>query len=82
MKIEPWAEKAKSAAEYLIRVFFRTTLVASIVLVFTAIIVPSSSGSHKRRGGSRSYGSNINFYINPFDLFWYWDRDYYRRTRR
>ncbi|CAO2824041.1 unnamed protein product [Amaranthus hypochondriacus] len=86
MKIEPWAEKAKSAAEYLIRVTFGTTLVASIVLVFTAIIVASSSGSdddsRKRRGGSRSYGSNINFYINPFDLFWYWDRDYYRRTRR
>ncbi|XP_010683731.2 uncharacterized protein At5g03900, chloroplastic [Beta vulgaris subsp. vulgaris] len=85
MKIEPWAEKAKSAAEYLIRVSFGTTLVASIVLVFTAILVAASSGSdddsRKRRGG-RSFGSNFNFFINPVDLFWYWDRDYYRRTRR
>lgn len=87
MKIEPWAEKAKSGAEYLIRVSFGTTLIASIVLVFTAIIVIASSGSdddsRKRRGGrSYSSGPNINFFVDPTNLFWYWDRDYYRRTRR
>lgn len=36
----------QSAAEYLIRVSFGTTLVASIVLVFTAILVAASSGRY------------------------------------
>lgn len=86
MKIEPWAEQAKSAAEYVIRVSFGTTLIASIVLVFTAIIAIISSGgsdddSRKRRGG-RSFGSGFNFNFYMTDLFWYWDRDYYRRPRR
>lgn len=86
MKIEPWVEKTKSAAEYLIRVSFGTTLIASIVIVFTAIVVAMSSSSSdddsRRRRGGRSFGSNINFYVNPIDLLWYWDRDYYRRPRK
>ncbi|KNA17015.1 hypothetical protein SOVF_083950 [Spinacia oleracea] len=87
MKIEPWADKAKSGAEYLIRVSFGTTLIASIVLVFTAILIAASSGSdddsRKRRGGrSFSSGPNINFFFNPADLFWYTDRNYYRRPQR
>ncbi|XP_021728638.1 uncharacterized protein At5g03900, chloroplastic-like [Chenopodium quinoa] len=87
MKIEPWADKAKSGAEYLIRVSFGTTLIASIILVFTAILIAASSGSEddsrKRRGG-RSFGSgpNISFFVNPADLFWYTDINYYRRTQR
>uniref|UniRef100_A0A7C9DD18 Iron-sulfur cluster biosynthesis family protein n=1 Tax=Opuntia streptacantha TaxID=393608 RepID=A0A7C9DD18_OPUST len=81
MKIEPWAEKAKSAAEYLIRVSFGTTLVASIVLVFTAIfaIMASGGSDDDNRRRRRSFDSGVNFYFYPTDLFWYWDRDYYRR---
>ncbi|XP_074269102.1 uncharacterized protein At5g03900, chloroplastic [Silene latifolia] len=89
MKIEPWAEKAKSAAEYLIRVSFGTTLIASIVIVFTAIIAiatsaesnrESNSNSRRRRGDSFI---NLDFALyNTRDLFWYWDRDYYRRGPR
>ncbi|KAH9618881.1 hypothetical protein KSS87_010805 [Heliosperma pusillum] len=89
MKIEPWADKAKSAAEYLIRVSFGTTLIASIVIVFTAIIAiaasaesnsESKSSSRRRRGDSFI---NLDFALyNTRDLFWYWDRDYYRRGPR
>ncbi|GJX34949.1 hypothetical protein Tco_0246506 [Tanacetum coccineum] len=38
IKTEPYIVKAKSGGEYLIRVTFRTTLIASILIVFTAII--------------------------------------------
>ncbi|KAK9674586.1 hypothetical protein RND81_12G242600 [Saponaria officinalis] len=87
MKFEPWADKAKSAAEYLIRVSFGTTLIASVLIVFTAIIAIISSAesdrdsnSRKRRGGS---SINLDFALfNIRDLFWYWDRDYYRRGPR
>lgn len=85
IKVEPLVEQTKSAAEYVIRVSFGTALVASIVLVFTAIIAIASGRSEEdnrgRRGG-RSYGSGFNFYINPVDLFWYFDPNYYDRRRQ
>lgn len=85
IKAEPFIEKAKGAGEYLIRVSFGTALIASIVIVYTAIIalVTSSRSEDDNRGrrGSRSYDSGFNFYFNPVDLFWYWD-PYYNRRRR
>ncbi|KAL6005272.1 hypothetical protein ACLOJK_005834 [Asimina triloba] len=45
MKIEPLLEKTKAAGEYLIRVSFGTTLIVSIVVVYTAIITLLSSRS-------------------------------------
>lgn len=84
IKIEPLAEKAKSAGEYLIRVSFGTALIASIVIVYTTIIALLSSRSdddNRGRRGGRSYDSGFNFYISPTDLFWYWDPYYYRRRR-
>ncbi|KAK3405796.1 hypothetical protein EUGRSUZ_K02037 [Eucalyptus grandis] len=84
IKIEPWLDKAKAAAEYLVRVSFGTALIASIVVVYTTIIALISSRSEEdnrgRRGG-RSYDSGFSFYISPTDLFWYWDPYYYRRRR-
>ncbi|XP_065878149.1 uncharacterized protein At5g03900, chloroplastic [Euphorbia lathyris] len=84
MKIEPLVDKAKSTAEYLIRVSFGTALIASIVIVYTTIIALLSSRSEEdnrgRRGG-RSYDSGFNFYFSPTDLFWYWDPYYYRRRQ-
>ncbi|GKV31805.1 hypothetical protein SLEP1_g40470 [Rubroshorea leprosula] len=84
IRIEPLVDKTKAAAEYLIRVSFGTALIASIVLVYTTIIVLLSSRSDEdsrgRRGG-RSYNSGFNFYLSPTDLFWYWDPYYYRRRR-
>ncbi|PRQ43942.1 hypothetical protein RchiOBHm_Chr3g0473761 [Rosa chinensis] len=39
MRVEPQLEMAKAGAEYLARVSFGTTLIASIILVFAAILV-------------------------------------------
>ncbi|XP_062028754.1 aspartic proteinase CDR1-like [Rosa rugosa] len=39
MRVEPLLEKEKAGAEYLARVSFGTTLIASIILVFAAILV-------------------------------------------
>ncbi|KAK9127780.1 hypothetical protein Syun_016577 [Stephania yunnanensis] len=72
MRIEPFLEKSKGAAEYLIRVTFGTALIASIVLVYTTIIALLSSRSEEdnrgRRGG-RSYDSGFTFFFSPSDLF-------------
>ncbi|CAN1772120.1 Uncharacterized protein At5g03900, chloroplastic [Linum perenne] len=84
LKIEPLVDKAKSTAEYVIRVSFGTALVASIVVVYTTIILLLSSRSEEddRRGRrGRSYGSGFNMYFNPTDIFWIWDPFYYKRRR-
>ncbi|XP_010552983.1 PREDICTED: uncharacterized protein At5g03900, chloroplastic [Tarenaya hassleriana] len=84
MRIEPLLEKAKGALDYLARVSFGTALIASIVLVYTTIVVLLSSRSEednrgRRRG--RGYDSGFTFYLSPADLFWYWDPYYYSRRR-
>ncbi|XP_044483025.1 uncharacterized protein At5g03900, chloroplastic [Mangifera indica] len=84
IKVEPLVEKAKAGAEYLIRVSFGTALIASIVIVYTTIIaalLSSRSDEDNRGRRSRSYGTGFTFYVNPFDMFWYWDPYYYRRRR-
>ncbi|XP_027349951.1 uncharacterized protein At5g03900, chloroplastic [Abrus precatorius] len=85
IKVEPIVEKAKAAAEYLIRVSFGTALIASIVIVYTTIValLTSSKSDEDNRGRrvGRSYDSGVTFYFNPVDLFWYWDPYYYRRRR-
>lgn len=92
MRFEPVLEKSKAVAEYLIRVSFGTALLASIVIVYTAIIAILSGRSEEdnrgRRGRSydpglgRSFDPGFNIFISPSDLFWYWDPYYYRRRRR
>ncbi|XP_057777917.1 uncharacterized protein At5g03900, chloroplastic [Salvia miltiorrhiza] len=83
IKFEPLLEKGKMAAEYVVRVSFGTALIASIVIVYTTIIaiVSSSRESDDRGRRGRSYGSGVNFFFSPTDLFWYWDPNYYRRRR-
>lgn len=84
LKLEPLVEKTKSGAEYLIRVSFGTALIASIVIVYTtiiAILTSSSDEDNRGRRRGRSYDSGFSFYLNPADLFWYWDPYYYRRRR-
>ncbi|KAJ8479061.1 hypothetical protein OPV22_022788 [Ensete ventricosum] len=86
MKAEPFINKMKAAAAYLIRVSFGTALIASIVLVYTTIIVLISSSrsdneDNRGRRGGRSYGSDFTVLFNPTDLFWYWDINYYRRRQ-
>lgn len=83
LKVEPVIDKAKAAAEYSIRVLFGTALIASIVIVFTAIIaiLSSKSDDDDRGRRRRSFDSGFNIFISPSDLFWYWDPYYYRRRR-
>ncbi|KAD3336383.1 hypothetical protein R6Q59_028394 [Mikania micrantha] len=84
IKTEPYLEKAKSGAEYLIRVTFGTALIASIVIVYTtiiAILTSSSEEDNRGRRRGRSFDSGFSFYLSPTDLFWYWDPYYYRRRR-
>ncbi|ESQ40303.1 hypothetical protein EUTSA_v10013253mg [Eutrema salsugineum] len=84
IQIEPFLEKAKGAVDYLTRVSFGTALIASIVIVYTTIIVLLSSRSeddNRQRRRGRGYDSGFNFFINPVDLFWYWDPNYYSRRR-
>ncbi|WOL02289.1 hypothetical protein Cni_G11008 [Canna indica] len=85
MKVEPLLDKAKAAAAYLIRVSFGTALIASIILVYTTIIVlisSSRSDSEDNRGRrGRSYDSGFTVLFRPTDLFWYWDMNYYRRQQ-
>ncbi|CAI5488197.1 unnamed protein product [Closterium sp. Naga37s-1] len=43
LKLKPWIDNAKSAASYVVRVAFGTALLASILIVYTAISVLLSS---------------------------------------
>ncbi|KAI3984615.1 hypothetical protein MKX01_003978 [Papaver californicum] len=84
LKIEPWLEKGKSAAEYVVRVTFGTALIASIVIVYTSIIVLLSSRSDEDNRGrrqNRSFNPGFGSFFRPSDLFWYWDPYYYRRRQ-
>lgn len=82
IKIEPLFEKAKSAAEYLVRVSFGTALVASILIVYTTIIALLSSRSDEDNRGRRSGRPiNLGFYFRSSDLLWFWDPYYYRRRQ-
>ena len=63
----------------MVRVSFGTALVASVMLVYAAIMALLSS-SNRDNDDRRSYRSPT-FYISPFDIFWYMD-PYYNRRRR
>jgi len=84
MRVEPIASGAKSLASYVFRVAFGTSLVASVMIVYTAIFALMSAKSSDDREGRRGGGGSFmgpRVYISPFDLFWYWDPYYYRRPR-
>ncbi|GMP95198.1 hypothetical protein CsSME_00044334 [Camellia sinensis var. sinensis] len=73
MKIEPFVEKAKSAAEYVVRVSFGTALIASIVIVYTTIIALLSSRRYwdpyyYRRQRVRADGDGMNFIESIFSF--------------
>ncbi|KAL7096622.1 hypothetical protein ACP275_10G090400 [Erythranthe tilingii] len=57
MRTEPLLEKGKMAAKNLVKVTFGAVLVASIVIVFTAIIVIMASGSSKSKSRKSSRSS-------------------------
>ena len=86
LRMEPLAQRAAGIASYLVRVSFGSALVLSVVIVYTSIFVlltsQQRSDNDNRRG---SYGRSPmmmrGFYLNPFDVFWYWDPFYYRNYR-
>eukprot|EP00850_Spirogloea_muscicola_P011054 SM000067S20331 [mRNA] locus=s67:471470:475533:+ [translate_table: standard] len=89
LKFQPLIKQIQGAAEYLLRVSFGTTLLASIALVYTTIFVLlSEQDNRNQRGGYGggyyagprvSYGPS--FYISPLDMFWYWNPNYNRNMR-
>ncbi|KAI3682415.1 hypothetical protein L1987_82385 [Smallanthus sonchifolius] len=85
IRTEPYLEKAKSGAAYLVRVTFGTALIVSILIVFTTIIAILTSSSDKdnkkRSRKSRKISSDllVSLMPSPSDLFWYWDPYYHRR---
>ncbi|OIT28606.1 PREDICTED: uncharacterized protein At5g03900, chloroplastic-like isoform X2 [Nicotiana attenuata] len=83
IKVEPLLEKAKMAAEYLVRVSFGTTLIASIVIVYTAIIAIALSRGDDDISfpdiGLNNKGRRTTSYDSG--LFWCWDPNYHRRRR-
>eukprot|EP00899_Mesostigma_viride_P027196 jgi/Mesvir1/7661/Mv11421-RA.1 len=85
MRLEPALAAVQSVLGYFVRVSFGTALVASVLLVYTAIIVvitsARTSDDDRRSNRDRSYFRGPSLYINPFDLFWYWDPYYYRSRR-
>ncbi|KAK9809969.1 hypothetical protein WJX72_002793 [[Myrmecia] bisecta] len=93
LRVQPFLKSIKAGAEYLVRVSFGTTLIASVVMVWAAIIAIMSSSSdrddNRRRnnygGGGYGYGNGYSrgsgMYFNLTDLLWYWDPYYYRSRR-
>ncbi|KAD4385040.1 hypothetical protein E3N88_25208 [Mikania micrantha] len=82
IKTEPYLEKAKSVAGYLIRVTFGTALIASILIVYTTIIASlTSSSKESSRKSSRDRSFDLLFSVlpSPSELFWYWDPYYHQR---
>lgn len=61
---------------YITRVAFGTALIASVALVWLAITVLLNSRNDDR--DDRRRGGGVTFYMNPLDLFLYWD-PYYAR---
>ena len=70
---------------YITRVSFGTALIASLVIVYLAIIAilrGSNSDDRERSYGGGGFYSPGFFYFSPFDLFWFYDPYYYQRPPR
>mmetsp|Transcript_15225 Transcript_15225/g.49983 ORF Transcript_15225/g.49983 Transcript_15225/m.49983 type:complete len:513 (+) Transcript_15225:14-1552(+) len=80
VRLAPALAKAQKAAWYIARVSFGTALVASVLIVYAAIMALLSSRSSDDDDRRSSFRSPM-FYISPFDFFWYWD-PYYEQRRR
>jgi hypothetical protein len=80
-RARPLLAKVKDAAGYLVRVSFGSALIASVAVVWTALMVIMSSNRNddRRRGGGM--GMPVRVWFDATDLLWYWDPYYYRRTR-
>ena len=81
IRLEPQIKRAKDTGAYLLRVGFGTALIASIIIVFAAILViaTSSRSNDRDNRSSSSVGGGLGFRLSPFDFYYpYWDPYYYR----
>ena len=85
LKTEPAVDKVKEFLSYLVRVSFGTTLVASVVIVYTTIFALLSSQKDDRNDRRSNRGGGMMYFgprFYPGDIFWYLDPYYYRRPYR
>jgi hypothetical protein len=85
LKTEPAIDKVKEFLSYLVRVSFGTTLVASVVIVYTTIFALLSSQRDDRDDRRSSRGGGTMYFGPRFyadDILWYLDPYYYRRPYR
>lgn len=83
-RLRPLGRKARAVGAYLVRVAFGSALIASVMVVWLAIVALTSSrdsDNRRDRGGYYGGGGGMGFYINPFDFFLWADPGYARRTR-
>ncbi|EFJ41494.1 hypothetical protein VOLCADRAFT_98565 [Volvox carteri f. nagariensis] len=76
----PLLRRTVGVLSYLVRVAFGTALIASVALVWLAIAVLLSSRNDDRDNRRRGGGGGVTFFMDPVDLFLYWD-PYYERKR-
>ena len=85
LKTEPAVDKVKEFLSYLVRVSFGTTLVASVVIVYTTIFALLSSQKDDRNDRRSNRGGGMMYFgprFYPGDIFWYLDPYYYHRPYR
>ncbi|KXZ54783.1 hypothetical protein GPECTOR_4g853 [Gonium pectorale] len=89
LRAAPLARRAAGAAAYLARVAFGTALIASVVLVWLAVLAllrGRDNDNDNRRGGGGYYGGgygshhSVRLFMDVTDLFIYWDPNYYRTS--
>lgn len=77
LKLQEWGQKVWSILFYIIRISFGVYLIASIALIYLAIIFIIIAANSSRDGDSRDSGSDFGggFFYFP-DLFWYLSPNY------
>ncbi|RAM48542.1 MAG: hypothetical protein C6Y22_27325 [Hapalosiphonaceae cyanobacterium JJU2] len=83
LQLQEWWQKVWSILFYIIRISFGVLLIASIALIYIAILVIVMSANSDRDSGDRGGDFGVGFFYFP-DLFWYFSPNYdsYNQERR
>ncbi|TFI54640.1 hypothetical protein BLD44_008175 [Mastigocladus laminosus UU774] len=83
LQLQEWWKKVWSILFYIIRISFGVLLIASIALIYIAILVIVMSANSDRDSGDRGGDFGVGFFYFP-DLFWYFSPNYdsYNQERR
>ncbi|MGJ5676677.1 MAG: hypothetical protein ACR9NN_24255 [Nostochopsis sp.] len=83
LQLQEWWKKVWSVLFYIIRISFGVLLIASIALIYIAILVIILSANSDRDNGDRGGDFGVGFFYFP-DLFWYFSPNYdsYNQERR